>query len=291
MKKTASWYLKNTILYGVMVILILACLLPFIHVVALSFSSNRAVTSREVFLWPVEWNLSAYRQVMGDASMVRSLWFTILLTVLYTVICMAMTIMAAYPLSKSRLKGRRLFMGLIIFTMYFSGGMIPDYLLVSGLGLVNSIWALILPGAVNAFNLIILRTYFMNSVPGELEESASLDGLNDIGILIRIVLPLSLPIIATLSLFYAVNRWNGFQDAVFYINDQAKYPLPLKIYNIIFNNSRPELLMTSGADATPVPGDGLKGASIVFSTLPILVLYPWLQKYFVSGVMVGAVKA
>lgn len=282
--------LPTIIIYGVVILCILACLLPFLHVVALSFSSNRAVVSREVRLLPVEFTTAAYQRVFSDSTMTRSLRFTILITVIYTVLSMVLTIMAAYPLSKATLKGRGFFMGLILFTMYFSGGVIPDYLLVNNLGLVNSMWALILPGVISAFNLIILRTYFANSIPPSLEESAALDGLNDIGILIRIVLPLSLPILATLSLFYAVSRWNGFMDAVFYINNPELYPLPLKIYNLIFNNQRTDLQLVF-TDMAPVPDEALKSASIVFTTIPILLIYPWLQRYFVSGVMVGAVKA
>ena len=211
---------------------------------------------------------------------------------LHTLIAMVLTILTAYPLSQKRLKGHRAIMMIILFTMFFNGGIIPDYLLVNSLGLTNNMWGIIIPCGINTFNVIILRTFFLNSIPAGLQEAAQIDGCNDFMILVRIVLPLSKPVLATLALFYAVARWNGFQDAKFYINKQELYTLPQKI-NMIINSSQlssqtmmnnPQLAEQRTAE------EGIKAASIVFTTLPILLVYPWLQKYFVHGVMIGAIK-
>jgi putative aldouronate transport system permease protein len=282
----------DAVIYLVIAIAVLLCLAPFLYVLSLSLSSSRAVMSREVFLWPVEFDLLSYKHVLADSSMITSLWMSVRTTVLFTCVTMPMTILAAYPLSQKRLKGRRVFLMLVLVTMYFSGGLIPDYILVSNLGLTNSIWGLVLPGCINTFNLIILRTFFSNSIPDGIIEAAQVDGSNDLRTLVSIVLPLSLPVLATLALFYAVGRWNGFQDAKFYINRIDMYTLPQKI-NMVINSSQltseaalnnPEL----ASDRTT--SEGIKAASIIFTTLPILIVYPFLQKYFISGVMIGSIK-
>jgi putative aldouronate transport system permease protein len=180
-------------------------------------------------------------------------------------------------------------MMLIVFTMFFSGGMIPEYLLVKQLGMLDSLNSLIFPGMISAFNLIILRTFFL-SIPSSLEESAYIDGSSHIGTLTRIVLPLSLPVLATLSLFYAVSRWNGFMDALFYITKADLYPIQLKLYQVVMNSMVTDLTAQEGASQVEVVPEGIKAASIMFATVPILLVYPWLQRYFVSGIMIGAVK-
>ncbi|NGZ73927.1 carbohydrate ABC transporter permease [Saccharibacillus alkalitolerans] len=268
---------------------VIFCLAPFVHTIAVSLSSNRAITSGEVTLWPVETNWDAYAQVFSDHSMLRSLGFTVLLTVATTLLCMIFTIAAAYPLTKGNLKGRKFFLYLIIVTMFFSGGIIPEYLLIRDLNMINTVWALILPGLVSPFNLIILISFFKN-LPPSLEESAEIDGSSFLNTLLRIVLPLSLPVMATLALFYAVGRWNGFQDALMYINDPQIYPLQLKLFQMVQNNMVTELTQLEGANRTPLTPEALKAATVIFATVPILCVYPWLQKYFVSGVMLGAVK-
>jgi putative aldouronate transport system permease protein len=202
---------------------------------------------------------------------------------------MIMTILAAYPLSKKRLKGRNIFLLIIVITMYFGGGLIPNYILVKGLNLRNTIWSLILPGMLSSFNMIILKTFFTSSIPDSLEESAYLDGCGDFRVLIKIILPLSMPVLATLSLFYAVARWNGFMDALMYIDKPKLYPLQLKLWQIVYNNMTTEA-QEGSTTIQQVTSEGLKAACVVFATLPILLLYPWLQKYFVQGVMIGAVK-
>ncbi|MCG7385992.1 carbohydrate ABC transporter permease [Paenibacillus sp. ACRRY] len=265
------------------------CLAPFLHTIAISFSSNRAITSGEVTLFPKEFNWDAYVKVFSDHSMLYSLGYTALLTIATTVLCMLFTVAAAYPLTKKKLKGRKLFMYVIIITMFFSGGIIPEYLLIRDLHLLNSVWALILPGLVSPFNLILLISFF-NGIPESLEESAEIDGSSHVHTLLKIILPLSLPVMATLSLFYAVGRWNGFQDSLMYINDPQLYPLQLKLFQMVQNNMVSELTQMEGANRAPLTPESLKAATVIFATVPILLVYPWLQKYFVSGAMLGAVK-
>lgn len=279
----------NTVNVILIVIAMVLCLAPFIHIIAISLSSNRAIGSGEVSFFPKELSWEAYGKVFGDASMIRSLIYTIWLTVLSTVLSMLMTIMAAYPLAKSSLRGRKWFMLVIVVTMFFSGGIIPEYILIKNLHLLDSTWGLILPGLISPFYMIILITFF-RGIPESLEEAADIDGSTQIGTLIRIILPLSLPVMATLSLFYAVGRWNGFQDALMYITKPELYPLQLKLYQMIQQNQITELMQNEGIGAAHVLPESLKAASVIFSTLPILLVYPWLQRFFISGVMVGAVK-
>jgi putative aldouronate transport system permease protein len=278
--------------YTLMTLIVLVCAAPFVYVFSLSLSSTRAVLSREVFFWPVEFDLVSYQNVLSDPTLMPALWVSVKATVLHTAIAMCLTILTAYPLAQKRLKGHRVIMLMIMFTMFFSGGIIPDYILVNSLGLTNNIWGIILPCGINTFNVIILRTYFMNSIPSGIQEAALIDGSNDFMTLVRIVLPLSKPVLATVALFYAVARWNGFQDAKFFINKQELYTLPQKI-NMIINSSQ---LSSQTAMNNPqlaeqrTAAEGIKAASIIFTTIPIMLVYPWLQKYFVHGVMIGAIK-
>jgi putative aldouronate transport system permease protein len=289
MKTSLNDKMIDASIYVVMTAASFLCLVPILHLVAVSLSSNAAIISNKVTVFPIEWSIKAYQVVLSDVRMINSLLFTIMLVVLFTVICMVMTICAAYPLTKKKLKGRDFFLLLILFTMFFSGGLIPEYLLVKSLGITNTVWALVLPGMVNAFYLIILKSFF-SSIPEELEESARMDGSSHFNTLLRIVLPLSLPVLATLSLFYAVGRWNGFMDALFYITKQELYPIQLKLYQLVISNQMSDSTATEGMNATaPVP-ESLKAASIMFATIPILLVYPWLQRYFISGMMIGAVK-
>ncbi|MET3847567.1 putative aldouronate transport system permease protein [Paenibacillus sp. OAE614] len=275
----------NIILIIVMVIL---CLAPLLHIASMSLSSNRAILSGEVSVLPRGINLEAYRKVFQDNSMLKSLGLTVLLTAGYTFLAMLMTIAAAYPLSK-RLKGRSVFMFLILFTMFFSGGTIPDYLLIRGLHLTNHIGSLILPALINPFFLLILIS-FIRSLPPGLSEAAEMDGCSPMRTLTRIVLPLSMPAIATLSLFYAVGRWNGFMDALMYITNPKLYPIQLKLYQVIVNSMTNDPLSMQGDQLVSIMPESIKAASIMFATVPILIVYPWLQKYFISGVMLGSIK-
>lgn len=281
----------DIILVIIMLLLVFICLAPLIYQVALSFSSIRAINSRQVFLWPVDITTINYARVFRDSTILISLRNSVLVTISHTVIAMIMTILCAYPLTKKRLHGRRFFSLMILFTMMFNGGIIPDYLLIKTLGMNNSLMSLVIPCAINTFNMIILRTFFVNSIPQGIEDAAVVDGCNDMRILISVVLPLSLPVLATLTLFYAVARWNGFQDAKFFINKDALFTLPQRL-NAIINStllSSTNALQTSQAEMRAA-SDGVKAASIVVSTLPILLVYPWLQRYFVNGVMIGAIK-
>ena len=267
----------------------IACLLPMLYMLSVSFSSNYAITARVVTIWPVEFTLESYEAVLADKSIVGSMIFTIWLTLACTVLSMIMTILCAYPLTKKNLKGRNIFLVMIVVTMYFSGGMIPEYILVKDLGITDHWAALMFPYCLSAFNMIILKTFFAN-LPESLEESAYLDGASHFTILIKIVLPLSKPVLATLALFYAVGRWNGFQDALIYINKQEYFPLQLKLYQLVYNNQMSEIALAEGMSNQNVTPEGLKAAAVMFATVPILLVYPWLQRYFISGVMIGAIK-
>ncbi|MBT2760358.1 carbohydrate ABC transporter permease [Paenibacillus sp. ISL-20] len=266
------------------------CIVPFLYMIALSFSSNEAIISQKVGLWPVDFTAETYKTILSDMDMLYTLGYSIVLTIFYTLVCMFLTICAAYPLTKKRLKGRNFILTALVFTMYFSGGLIPSYILIKNLGMMNSVWSLVLPGAMSVFNMIILKTFFSN-LPESLEESAAIDGCSDLGILIKIVLPLSLPSIATLSLFYAVDRWNGFQDALFYITKKELYPMQMKLYQIISVNQQLDSQQGGeGSVGSYIVPESLKAASVMFTTIPILLIYPKLQKYFVDGVMTGAIK-
>ncbi|NLX76244.1 MAG: carbohydrate ABC transporter permease [Clostridiaceae bacterium] len=276
-------------IYITVALLSILCVLPFIHVIAKSLSSDAKVTSQLVYLIPKDFNLKAYKSVFGDPSMIRSLWQTIKVTVLFTALGMFLTICAAYPLTRKRLKGRNIISIFFIITLYFSGGIIPDYLLMHRLGLLNNSASLILPLAFSAYNMIIMRTSIQSTVPDSLEESAFLDGAGDIRILVQIVLPLCKPIIATLCLFYAVGRWNAYQDSVFYITRQPLYLLQHKL-NLLIQTTNTTLTSSEAQPDTVTNPEVIKSACIIFATLPIIITYPFVQKYFVKGVMIGAVK-
>lgn len=287
--KKRKYKISDVVILIIVLTAVLSCLLPVVYILAISLSSKTAIINSQVSFWPIGFNIDAYKDIFKDKSMIRSLLFTVELTVVYTLISMALTIACAYPLSKSRLKGRNICMLLILFTMYFSGGMIPDYILVQKMGFLNTQWALILPQAISAFNVIILRTFFSN-FPTELEEAAKMDGCGDIRTMVSIYLPLSMPILATLSLFYAVGKWNSYQDALFYITKADMFPLQLKLDAIIKNAQQIEATLEGAAQASVSLPESLKSACIIFATVPIVLVYPWLQKYFVTGIMVGSVK-
>lgn len=271
-------------------ILAFLCLYPFLNITAIAFSSPAAVITGRVNMLPVEFQMESVRVVYQDVGMWRAFRFTVLLTATFTALTMIATICTAYPLAQKRLRGRNVLMFMVTFTMFFNGGLIPTYLLVRGIGLIDSMWALILPGLVATWNMIIMRSFFLN-LPAELEESARIDGANDILILIRIILPVSTPVLAAISLFYAVGRWNGFQDAVFFINDATKYPLQL-VLNQIVMRGQTDQMMTELVDEeqSAVVPETIKAATLLFVTIPIILVYPWLQKYFVKGIMLGSIK-
>lgn len=276
--------------YTIITVLVLICIYPFINVLAYSLSSNNAIMSGEVTWFPVDIQLTAYQEILRKSQIWSAMKVSVLVTAAGTVLGLAMTICAAYALSKPRLKGLKVINGFILFTMYFSGGMIPTFLVVKELGMYDQLAALIIPSAMNVFNFIVMRTFF-RGLPVELEEAAYLDGANDLKVLFKVVLPLSVPILATIGLFYAVSYWNEYFSSLIYIQSPGKYPLQLRLRQLLFAG---ELNQINGGAAeglgTQVMPEALKMASIIVSTIPILIVYPWLQKYFVKGVMIGSVK-
>ncbi|GIP46864.1 ABC transporter permease subunit [Paenibacillus timonensis] len=279
----------DVLIHLALILTSLVCLLPFLHVIAKSLSDDAFVIANKVFLWPEGFTLGAYSKIFADASILRSLYVSVVVTILFTVLGMIITICAAYPLSRKQLKGRTTLTFLFMFTLYFTGGIIPEYMLISNLGMLDTWSALILPQAFSAFNLLIMKTAISSSIPVSLEESARIDGAGHFRILWSIVLPLSKPILATLSLFYAVGRWNAYQDALFYIKQRVDLrPLQLKLYYLVIQASESfQLEATQVSLSNP---EVLKASCVVFATLPILCVYPFIQKYFVQGVMLGAVK-
>lgn len=290
-KKPRVWTGPQFILTAIILLISLTCLLPFVNVAATSLSSKSAILSGKVSFWPVEMDTRAYKAIFSDPAMMRSLWFTVVITVIYTLFAMVLTILMAYPLTKKRLKGRKFFNFMALFTMYFSGGTIPIYLNIKELGLLDSPWSLILPGMLSTYNMIILKSFF-TALPDSLEEAATIDGANDFQILLQIVLPLSMASLATLTLFYAVGKWNSFQDALYYIQTKAYQPLQLKLYHLIKGSQAVDIAAMEGGSSTVATdiSESIEPASIIFATLPILVVYPFVQRYFVAGVTIGAVK-
>ncbi len=271
-------------------ILSLTCILPFIHLAAKSISSNTAVMQKSVVLLPKGINFDAYTSIFQDGTLVHSFLFSVWVVFLFTLLGMIACTCAAYPLSKKRLKGRTFFTFLLMFPMYFSAGLIPNYLLLKNLHLLNNMWVLILPLIYSAYNMLIMKSYFQSSIPDSLEEAAFLDGANNFQILFQIVLPLSKPILATLSLFYAVGRWNAYADNKYYITAEALKMIQYKLYQLVASATEAQTATLSEAIEVTSTPEVLQSACIMFATLPIICIYPFLQKYFVKGVMIGAVK-
>jgi putative aldouronate transport system permease protein len=266
------------------------CLFPFLNTFANAFSDNHAIMSGKVTIYPVGFQIDAFKFVVGSSAVIRSLFVTVFVTIVGTALNMMLTILTAYPVSRKYLRGRSQIMMFIIVTMLFSGGLIPGYLLVKSLNLLDSVWSIILPTALSTFNLIIMKTFFQ-SIPDEIEESAKMDGCNNVRLLITMYIPLSIPGIATLSLFYAVNHWNNYFNPMLYISDPDIFTLQIKLRQILLLSRQSEILDgLSDASRAAVMEESLKSAVVIFSMLPILCVYPWLQKYFVKGVMIGAVK-
>ncbi|SMG37263.1 carbohydrate ABC transporter membrane protein 2, CUT1 family [Paenibacillus aquistagni] len=273
-----------------MILLCLVTLYPFYYVLIASFSDPSWIVKQRGLIWlPEGFNLDAYVRVLDNPMILQGYMNTLFVVTVGTLINVFMTALGAYGLSRQNVMWKNPIMFFIVFTMFFSGGLIPNYLLVSELGMLDSLWALIIPGAISAFNLIIMRTAF-HGVPISLEESAKLDGANDFTVLFRIILPLSLPVIAVMILFYGVGHWNSWFNALIYLRDRELYPLQLVLREILITNSTDSMMTgTNAADTMPI-GETIKYATIVVATVPILVLYPFLQKYFVKGVMIGAIK-
>ena len=272
-------------------ILIATCILPLLSVIAQSLSSPRAILHREVTFWPVDVHVDAYRDlIFADRRFMTSLGWTAVLTVIVTFINLTMTVLCAYPLTYDKLKGRRFITVFILFTMLFSAGTIPNFILFSNMGLINSPLVLILPGMISVFWVIVMRKFFQG-IPASLKESAEIDGANPLRVLTSIYLPLSTPVLATAALMYAVGRWNGFTDALMFMQGRIEFhPIQLLLFNIINNNIGIDTTLDPGIAGSPGRSETIRGAAIVVATVPILCVYPWLQRFFVKGVTLGAVK-
>ncbi|CAM4007087.1 carbohydrate ABC transporter permease [Saccharibacillus endophyticus] len=277
----------NVVLLGLLGIL---TVLPFLYIVGNSFATEAEITGRSFFLIPREFSFSAYAYIFSSSTIFRSIGVSIFVTVAGTFINLFFTMTMAYPLSRSDFWGRSTLMNIVIFSMLFSGGMIPTYLVVRSLGLIDSYWALMLPGAISAFNLIVVKNFFQQ-MPAGLEEAARIDGCTDLGVLWRIVLPLSKPVIATFALFYAVGHWNNFFSALLYINDSDKWPLQIMLRQIVLlSQGTVGDMANMDPNFVQPPEQSIKMAVIVVGTIPILLVYPFLQKHFAKGVMLGSIK-
>ena len=289
MIKSKSTRIGDFVVVALCLILIFVCLVPMLNVLARSLSSTEYLIRNEVLLWPKGFNFEAYKTVLAKPAYVHSLWYTALLTVGCTLLSLFMTVICAYPLTYDQLKGGKFINGFILFTMYFSAGMIPHYVMLSSMKMLETVWVLVVPSCLSVYNMIIMRPSFYG-IPESLREAAEIDGAGPIRTLVQIYLPLSKPVLATLALFYAVGRWNGFSDALLYIKtNRDLYPIQLYLYNILTNASSGEAAAQEGF-TMPGLSETLKMASVMFATVPILLVYPWLQRYFVAGVTIGAVK-
>lgn len=272
------------------VLLCATCVVPFVHLAAKSISGNSFVIAKEVYFWPKGINFDAYVSIFKDGSLVWSMGYSVVVTLIFTVLGMIVCTCAAYPLSKKRLKGRTFFTIVLMIPMYFTAGVIPTYLLMNDLNLLDTMWVLIWPLIYSPYNMLIMKTNLQASIPDSLEESAFLDGASNLQILTKIVLPLSKPIIATLSLFYAVGRWNAYADNMYYIKTDRLKMVQYKLYQMVASATEAQSATLSEQAAVTSTPEVLSAASIMFVTIPIICIYPFLQKYFVKGAMIGAVK-
>jgi putative aldouronate transport system permease protein len=284
-KRITIWTILKVAFLSFMVLI---TVYPFIYMTSVSFSDKLSVMRNEVILFPKGFNIESYKMVFREKRIATAYYNTLIYVILGTAISMILTTIGAYGLSKSkRLIGFKFFNIVIVITMFFGGGMIPKYLVVKSLGLLDTIWAVVLPSSVSAWNLIVMRTFFVG-FPEEIEQSGWLDGLNDFGILFYLVIPTSSAILATMSLFHAVGYWNSFMEPFLYLNTESKYPLQVILRSIIIQGSSLDNEYASGD--SPVYEDSLKFATIIVSVIPIIAVYPFLQKYFVKGVMIGSIK-
>lgn len=286
--KSTSAKIGDWIFIIICVLISIICVVPMLNLLAKSLSSTDYLIKNTVTLWPKGFNVDAYKTVLSDPKYIRAFFWTVFLTVVCTFVSLTMTILCAYPLIFDKLKGRGVINIIITITMFFNAGTIPNYLLMQSLGFLDNPLVLIVPSCLSVYNMIIMRSFFYG-IPDSLRESAEIDGASFIQILLKIYVPLSKPVMATLALFYAVGRWNGYSDALLYVKKTTLYPLQLLLYNIINNINSVEVATQEGF-STPGLSASLKAAIVMFSTVPILCVYPWLQKYFIHGVTMGAVK-
>ncbi|MCE5170881.1 carbohydrate ABC transporter permease [Paenibacillus profundus] len=279
----------NYILLSFITIIVLY---PLLFVMSASISNPETVLRGEMWLIPREINFDAYHTIFQNKDILSGYGNTILYTAVGTAINLVMTICAAYPLARKDFFGRGLITGMIVFTMFFSGGLIPTYLLIKNLHMLDSLWVMVIPNAVAVWNIIIMRTFFQQSIPGEIQEAAMIDGCSHMQTLLRIVLPLSMPIIAVMVLFYAVGHWNSYFNALIYLTSKDKFPLQLILREILIQSDSGDMvkLTSESAIKMKMSVEGLKYAVLVVANLPMLILYPFLQRYFVKGIMIGALK-
>lgn len=279
----------NHLLLALVLVIVLY---PLFFVAIASISDPSAVVGGEVWLWPKDLTFTGYEKVFANQEILGGYLNTIIYTAVGTAVNVVMTILAAYPLSRKDFNGRNVITALFVFTMFFSGGLIPTYLVVKSLGMINTMWALIIPNAVAIWNIIIMRTFFQQSIPHEVQESAQMDGCGNIRILLKIVLPLSLPILAVMTLFYSVAHWNSYFSALIYLTERAKYPLQLILREILIQSNMQDMIQTSEESLarTIMEAESIKYSVVIIANLPVLLLYPFLQRYFVKGMVIGAIK-
>jgi putative aldouronate transport system permease protein len=288
-KKSKGSLIFDVLNYSILTLVSVLAMLPILYVISASLVTPEEMLAKKIVLIPTKITFSAYQYLLSSNVIVKSIGVSIFITVIGTAINMFMTVLTAYPISKKYMRGNKFFMLMIVFTMLFNGGMIPTYLVVTALKLTNTYWALWLPGAISAFNLILAKNFF-HQLPAEIEEAAKIDGCNEFGILFKIVLPLSTPILATLTLFYAVSNWNSWFSSLLYISDMNKWPIMIWLRQIVLLSSGGFSDATAVSDAVYVPPQSINYATIVFATIPVLLVYPFLQKYFAKGALVGGVK-
>ncbi|MCH7322925.1 carbohydrate ABC transporter permease [Solibacillus sp. MA9] len=291
MKETRGDRAFTVFNYIFLAIVALVVLYPLIFVLSASLSNPEYVLSGDMWLWPKEFTVEAYEKVFQNKDIINGFINTLKYTFFGTLLNIVMTICAAYPLSRRELKGKGVIMAFMVFTMFFSGGLIPTYLLIRDLGMINTFWVMIIPNAVAVWNIIIMRTFFQ-SIPHELEESATIDGAGHFRILWSVVLPLSMPVMAVMVLFYAVGHWNSYFQALIYLQDQSKFPLQLILRQILIQGQVDDMVKATSESllSQKLSIEGLKYAVLIVANLPMLMLYPFLQKYFVKGVMIGSLK-
>ena len=284
----------NIVNYTILTVILLIVAYPLIYIVSASFSSTAAVMANRVWLWPVEPSLKGYEAVFNNKDILTGFGNSIFYTLAGTFVNLVVTLAAAYPLSRRDLRPRNFIMLVFSFTMFFAGGMIPSYLLVSNLGMLNTRWSVILPGALNVYNMIIARQFFASNIPTELLEASQLDGCSDFQFIFRVVVPLSGAIVAVLGLFFAVGHWNAYYSALLYIGDRKKYPLQVFLREILIQNTIDASMTGSVSLEDEVVKQGLedllKYSLIIVASVPVLIIYPFVQKYFVKGVMIGSIK-
>ncbi|ALS26369.1 sugar ABC transporter permease [Paenibacillus sp. 32O-W] len=292
MKETIADRIVGAAIYILLTLILLTVLYPLVFVVSASISDPLSVSKGEMWLFPKDLSFIGYERIFSNPEIWTGYINTIVYTLVGTFLNLVMTIMAAYPLSRKDFSGRHVMTAYIVFTMFFSGGLIPTYLLVKNLGMINTMWALIIPGAVSVWNIIIMRTFFQTSIPNEIQESASIDGCSNLQTLWKIVIPLSMPVIAVMILFYGVGHWNAYFNGLIYLNDRDKYPLQLFLREILIKSEVDNMAgsMDLSVQNHLMETEAIKYAIVIVANLPILMLYPFLQKYFTKGFMVGAIK-